>query len=289
MATVDQAGNPVTSADTPVRMLADFQLPPEAAGVPNATIGRAVAQLPPHVAPNFPSFGGSTQQCPVSSVVRPSASPGYQGYQWFDPISASTGANLCTNTTARLQNTKVGVATITTPLTEAPLIGNIYFIAASPIPLIGVWIDPSIAPTNPKGITAGIFAKTSTPSYVNNPDLGVALTLTMDSLPDLPITRLQLDIGNNTTRPLGAEILVMAAPTDPSCLPKPADDPLTPFDDSTTPAADSITRMRPWNTIGSDDGMQWTGATYNSLLDNPAPGDVELTNPFPITDCQMPE
>jgi hypothetical protein len=294
--TVDQAGAPLTTAATGVRMLADFQLPAEAAGVPNATIGRAVAILPPQISPRYSSFGASSDRCPVASVVRPFPPPSYEGYQWFDPISTSTGANLCTNTAARAANSRIGSAIITTPLTEQPLKANIYFVDAAPIPYIGVWVDPSISPTNPKGISAGIFGTTSTEPYPG-PNGGTSLVLTLNSIPDLPVTRLQLDIGNvagrvspSTGNTLGAPILDMAAETDPTCRPKPVDDPSTPYDDTITPAAKAFTRMLPWTQITSDNQFPWTGSTGASLLGSSIPpGVTELQNALPITGCSGPE
>jgi hypothetical protein len=306
MQTVNQAGTPLTTAGNPVRMLADFQLPAEAAGVPNATIGRAVAMLPPQISPRYSSFGASADRCPVASVVRPSPPPTYEGYQWFDPISTSSGLNLCTNNINRATNARIGSAIITTPLTENPLKANIYFVDAAPIPYLGIWIDPSVDPGNPKGITAGIFATTSTEVYpitaTGTPgNGGTSLVLTINSLPDLPVTRLQLDIGNVAGRQstqvnppstvvLGPEILDMAAPTDPTCRPKPVNDPNTPYDDTITPAAKSLTRMLPWTQITSDNQFPWTGSTGPSLVGATVPAGVtELQNTLPITGCEGPE
>lgn len=288
MSTVDQAGAPLTTSETAVRLLADIQLPPEAAGVPNATIARTVVQLPPQVNPRFTSYGTSTDQCPFVSTLRPAPPPSYLGFTWFDPISPTTGANLCTNTAARAANSRVGTALITTPLTEQPLQAAVYNLNVSAIPALGIWVDPSIAPTNPKGVSVGLYVKPSTTLYVGGSE-GTSLTYEIDSLPDLPITRIQLDLGNNTTRPLGATIFTMASSFDPACVPKPADDPSTPYDDSTAVAANAITRFRPWSVMLDDNWVARSGATYESLLDDPAPGDVEVQSALPITGCVNPE
>lgn len=291
MQTVDQLGDPVNTAGEPFRLLADLELPPEAAVAPNATIGRTAILLPPQVSLRFQSLGSpSTHMCPLATSVKPSSSPAYEGYQWFDPISAFTGVNGCTSTASRAAASRVGTATITTPLTEAPLVGAVYFLSQSVFPRIGIWFDPSVAPTNPKGISLGFVVDWMAVPYAGSEEI-LSMAFKFDSLPDIPITRLQLDLGNNTSRPatLGAPILDWGAPTDPACLPRPSDDPETPFDDTTAEAGEASTLLRPWPWITSDQMMMWFGASHPDLLSTPSPDDVELRSPFPIDGCEMPE
>jgi hypothetical protein len=241
----------------PVKLDADFQLPAESATVPNATIGRAVAILPPQVSPYNAVFGTSANQC-AASKIRP-GNTATVGFQYFD----KNFGTVCP------PDALIGTATITSPLVPDPIIGKIYFINKSPIPNIGIWIDPTIAPTNPKGVTVGLVGKTAT---IANPDDNsfTSLVLTLDSIPDLPVSRLQLAIGDNAARPLGQRVLINAASDDPSCLPN------TLYGDSRAPFQ-AITRMRPWTKITSDAQMAAWGTPPDSLLTLTA-ADTELRN-----------
>ena len=186
--------NPNAGQDT--GLLANVTIP---AG--NSTLRRIRVSEPISVAPNFPAFGLTSDQCPASSAP---------------------GASSIFNPTACPPQALVGKMTLTTPLLPEPLVGNVYLIEKSPIPWLGVSFD---AP----GIQVRLTGVTSTPQADPDCDpdeLGfcpVRISILFNNIPDIPFTNIDLDldgpdrVGGAGT--LSGKILRVVQPTDPACFP----------------------------------------------------------------------
>jgi hypothetical protein len=161
---------------------------------------------PSAIAPNYPAFGDTLDQCPASAA--PNAS------SIFDPTNCPP-------------QSFVGTMTINTPLLPTPLTGKVYLITKAPLPWLGVAFDQP-------GISVRLTGVTSTPQVdptcdptdLDTNPLGCVsqISIVFNSLPDVPMTGIQLVLDspsrtgiNNITLP--GRILKIAKPGDPSCQP----------------------------------------------------------------------
>ncbi|HEV7948564.1 MAG TPA: hypothetical protein VGP24_02230, partial [Glaciihabitans sp.] len=215
--------NPQAEATT--GMTADVNIPFDHSPIRGLTV-----KLPPFIAPGFPSFGVTADQCPNGSqtnVSPPSTTPQYLS---FDPTNCPPQA-------------RVGLMKITTPLLDNPLFGDVYLINASPIPYLGIDINPNVVvpagqQPNPQGVTIGLVGTTTTLQYLPatvsdppepgfcNPDIETcaqAIQATFTSLPDVGLNGVNMVLGGiNTNRVsvqagnpiLDPNILVIAAAGD---------------------------------------------------------------------------
>ncbi|MBJ7459330.1 MAG: hypothetical protein JHD02_09105, partial [Thermoleophilaceae bacterium] len=159
-------------------------------GTPSETARRAAIQntvvyMPTSVGANLPAFGDTADMCPGSAADASSV---------FDPSSCPAIA-------------LVGTIAIDTPLLEDDLIGNVYGINKTPIPWIGIDINPDVAPTNPVGLTLRLTGVTDTASYPScnvsaAPWCGNRVKITLANLPDVPMNGVVIDLSGRTARPV---------------------------------------------------------------------------------------
>lgn len=126
---------------------------------------------------------------------------------------------------------KVGKITIDSPLFPQPLVGNVLAIGKSPIPWLGIDINPSVSPTNPAGVTLRLTAMTNLtpiPGCVSSgsgfqPWCGDRYQLRIAGMPDIPITSVDLDLSGRSARPvptLDPLLFTTVDVNDPSCRPE---------------------------------------------------------------------
>ncbi len=194
---------PTPAAGELVGVHSEIELPDD-----NASLRQVKVKMPSMLSVNYPSFGVSADQCPASSVG--SGSP----VSNFSPASCPAQA-------------KVGTVSIETPLLADPVHGDVYLIEKSPIPWLGIDVNPSIA-GNPKGVTMRMFGVTSTQN--SNPGCGVVevcepqvVVTFAANLPDAPVKKISMTIdGPNRAGvggPLSGKILKVADATDAVCEP----------------------------------------------------------------------
>jgi hypothetical protein len=212
--TINQVlSNPVAAAETGVNATVTL-------GTDNSAIKSLRVNEPPSLGPNYPSFGQQTDQCPASAA--PSA------LAVFDATNCPP-------------QSIVGSMTINTPLLPTPLNGTVYLINKSPLPWLGVKFDQP-------GISVRLTGVTSTPQVDPTCDplesdegfCQTQISILFNNVPEVPISSITMSLnGPNRTGGNGAslsgKILVVATPSDPTCVPSsPARAVFTPF--SGTPA-----------------------------------------------------
>ena len=245
------------NAGDQVMVKADFSLPDEALTVPNATIGRGAVQMPPSMAADLPSIGATSEQCGTQSAYPNTTAAGYVTFiPGTDPVDT---ARYCP------PGSVIGTATIKSPLVPGDIIGRVYAVNA-PVPNIGIWIDPSVAPTNPQGVSFGLYFRTIASATADEGDGSLStIQLNMNSIPDVPVSSLSMVIGDNPNRGgvLGQTLLKFVEPTDPACRPSPegpdANDPSIIYPANPDPWS-IILRLRPWSQILSAADMVNTGS-----------------------------
>lgn len=164
-------------------------------------VNNVVLRLPSAISTNTPAFGStSTDQCPITSID----ASGLQNT--FNPTDCPTQA-------------KVGTVEIETPLLPDPLGGELYFISASPIPIIGIYVDPSTGPDNPAGVSFGLYGSTSTQklSSACTSSCVQGLITTFQSLPDVPIKKITVTTDGTPRGALDANFLQWAGSSSSSC------------------------------------------------------------------------
>jgi hypothetical protein len=270
-------------ASTKVMLKLGLSLPDEALSTPNATIARAAVQLPPSIWSDLTNLGSGADLCGLSTAYPSVTSAGYTS---FVP-----GTNPSIPSTYCPPSSIVGSARLESPLFPDELIGRIYAINASAVPHLGIWIDPSVAPTNPQGVSLGLFARLNAGATADEGVDGIQ-TIQMDfnSLPDVPLTRFELTIGDNLNRGqttggtnLDPTIFKMTGSTDVGCRPSPGD-----LDEGIPEYPDpwnAIARFRPYSNIGTSADM---GSALFAGAGNPADSkDVEATRiPISVTGCE---
>jgi hypothetical protein len=178
----------------------------------SATAKSVRSYLPAGFAPNFPSFGAQADQCPASTATLASSS--------FDPTACPAQA-------------KIGTVTLTTPLLADPVVGDVWLINKSPLPWLGIDINPGVSPSNPKGVIIRLSGVTATPQLdptcdpLTDPSgqCQSQISVLFNNIPDAPVTSMTLSmdgpdrtgVGNTT---LSGKILSIATASDPMCQPK---------------------------------------------------------------------
>jgi len=188
--------NPSAGAETGVNATVTL-------GEGNSSIKALRVNEPPSLGPNFPSFGQQTDQCPASSAPLPSSV--------FDSTNCPAQA-------------LVGTMTINTPLLPNPLTGQIYLINKSPLPWLGVKFDQP-------GISVRLTGVTSTPQvdpgcdplFDPNGFCQTQISILFNNVPDVPISSIDFALdgpsrAGNGGASLSGKILVVATPSDPTCL-----------------------------------------------------------------------
>jgi hypothetical protein len=175
-------------------------------------------KLPPYIAPDFSAFGYPADQCPNTTVTTENADDTV-AFKVFRPSVGMPGG--CPD------SARVGKAIITTPLLDGPVVGDVYLINSSPIPWLGIEVDPNVDPGNPQGVTIGLVGFTDTPFYDSScvtSGCPKGITANFTSLPDVPLSSVDLQLGGvNMNRvgvgnvPLPSTILLMAQPDDAAC------------------------------------------------------------------------
>jgi hypothetical protein len=186
-------------------------------------------QMPPAIATEIPNFGSPQDQCPVTN----------------SGSNAAGDANIF-NAAGCPSQAKVGKVFIETPLLPDPIEGDVYFSEASPIPNVGIYVDPTTGPNNPKGVTFGALGLSGTPKLNSDcPTSGISaplggcktgLAISFSLLPDMPVKKITM-ISSGTPRPTGhdslgnpvapghptevvlGDFLRNASPTDVNCQP----------------------------------------------------------------------
>lgn len=165
------------------------------------------AKLPPLVGLNFPAMGSAADQCSASAA--PLASSPFRPQ--YCPAQA-----------------RVGSVTIETPLIDGPVVGNVYVINKSPLPWLGIDVNPSVSPSNPKGVFIRIVGVSFTPAFNSlacdeDPDqCGTQIRVLFNNLPDAPLSKITLNIDGPDRTGIGdvvlsGKILTVASPSDPVC------------------------------------------------------------------------
>lgn len=183
-------------------------------------------QFPPSVAPNTNAFGEDWNQCPTTSI-----STGAGGQNVFNAAECPSEA-------------KIGTVEIQTPLLPDPLEGYLYLITSSPLPNLGIWVDPTTGSNNPAGVTIGLYGKTYGTNAISPNCLPIdyssclsGLAASFDYLPDAPMTKITVvndpaardnyhdDDGNPIVPPdppngtIQGSFLKNATKNDSNCLP----------------------------------------------------------------------
>ena len=185
----------------------------------HSTTQRIFVKEPPKLGPNTAAFGNSSDQCPSASA-NAAAAVGV-GNTAFDKTSCPAQA-------------RIGQIKIVTPLLADPVIGDVYLINKSPLPWLGIHVDPTVTypgrpvgEVNPQGVTFDLLGTTATPpvhttcsSNNGDPNCGIGqpncdldtqfcqtqITTTVPIEPDIPLTSATLYLGilaDGTTPPPG--------------------------------------------------------------------------------------
>jgi hypothetical protein len=231
--------------------------------------------LPSFIATNLPSFGNSEDMCGQSTSEIDASAGSQPPYFYFDPNGCTRQV---TPTVSGPNNgqARVGSATITTPLLDYPIRGDVYLIDNAPVPDIGIDINPNLAnpdsPTgfNPQGVTIGLVGRSSTVPCNTGENCIQAI---FNSLPDVPLTSVHLELGGvsgrvgengNALNPLPLRI---ANATDSVCR---------------NTGGNVLSNINPWrDVVGQNDSVTPTGDT--------APGKLNLTQSLSPTGCNDPK
>jgi hypothetical protein len=180
---------------------------------------RIFVKQPPKIGANFGAFGNSSAQCPSASVVAAGAVG--VGNTPFDPSSCPATA-------------KIGQALINTPLLETPIVADVYLVNKTPLPWLGIHVDPSITypgrpagEANPAGVTINLLSTTATPTVhptcssgngdancgIGEPNCDTdtqvcqsQISVSAPILPDIPLSSITLYLGrlaDGVTQPSG--------------------------------------------------------------------------------------
>lgn len=236
-------------------------------------------QLPPSMAPNSPEFGTPQQQCPVTNFQ----------------MSGPGGENMISNIGCP-ESAKAGSVEIETPLLPDPVIGELLFADGSPIPYMGLWVDPTTDGTpaevgpNPAGVSFGVVGAPAT-DYLADGGCDTAkgackgLSVKFQMLPDVPIKKITVIGDPASNRPasptnLSGQFLYTTAATSKECQPQ----------------SDIELKFTSWVGWDSDQEISTRGGsgvtpfsmsgcnTPSTTMVNTAPfGDFTTTNPPPLS------
>ncbi len=98
----------------------------------SSNIKSLIVDSDPRIGPNIPAFGTSEDQCPSSSIPT---------------LTSPFDVSVCPS------QAKIGTITIDSPDYAGPATGDLYIVGKSPVPWLGVNIDPTTAGGNPSGLT----------------------------------------------------------------------------------------------------------------------------------------
>jgi hypothetical protein len=205
--------NPAAGGTTPINV--GLTLPFD-----NSTVRSTVLKLPSFISPNLPAFGNAaTDQC---------AAGGQPTGAYITSASAfgtATGAyREFTNTTCPSQSL-IGSAILSSPLLTQTLKADVYLSASSPIPALGIYVDPAKY-GNLQGVKLGLYSLNATPQVdplcdpttSETGDCPTQIQATISSTPDVPVTGIQLQLGGQTGRALGPDAVSIATAGDPACV-----------------------------------------------------------------------
>jgi len=206
---------PAAGGSTPVNV--NLSLPFD-----NSTLRTAIVKLPPFIAPNFPAFGAPTDQCSAGAYAGSTT-----GSYIVSPSAFGTAAGAYREfTTANCPpQAIIGQATLTSPLLPTPLTADVYLSGSSPIPALGIYVDPAKY-SNLQGIRIGLYSLNATPQVdplcdpatSETGDCPTQIQATISSTPDVPVTSVAMRLGGQTGRTLGEDAVVIASPSDPACV-----------------------------------------------------------------------
>ena len=103
-----------------------------------STMKSVSVAMPRFIATDTVALGGGADQCPAASIVVGGS------YSAFSPALCPPAA-------------EVGTVSIETPLLADPVQGKVYLITKSPIPWLGIYVDPTTGPSNPAGSSGESF------------------------------------------------------------------------------------------------------------------------------------
>jgi hypothetical protein len=205
--------NPAAGGTTPMNV--NLTLPAE-----SSTIRTTIIKLPPFISPNLPAFGNaSTDQC---------AAGGQPSGAYITSASAfGTAAGAYrefTNASCPPQSV-IGSAILSSPLLTQTLKADVYLSASSPIPALGIYVDPAKYGNLP-GIKIGLYSLNATPQVdplcdpatSETGDCPTQIQATVSSTPDVPVSSLALQLGGQTGRALGPDAVAIATAGDPACV-----------------------------------------------------------------------
>jgi len=184
----------------------------------NSTLRGLKVTLPPFAALNFPSFGVAADQCvdatdatgSIQNVSPPGTLPAYNTF--------IRNSDTCPT------QAMVGTATISTPLLDNDVTGNVYLIGTTPVPALGIDVNPDI-PGNPQGVNIGLVGFNATIPATCSFGACTLVQSTFNSVPDVPISSVHLHLGDVAGRisagpgnpVLNPNILNIASATAASC------------------------------------------------------------------------
>ena len=153
----------------------------------SASMSALTVKLPAAIGLHYNSFGVSSDRCGL--LPDPDE-------QVFDP-------SLCPPN----GQSKIGEVTLTTPLLDGPVTGDVHLVDKTPNPWIGIDVNPNIS-GNPAGVTIRLMGTTSVPqrdptcnSPVNNGSnpCQANVVVNFSNLPDAPLTSVTL-VANGPSR-----------------------------------------------------------------------------------------
>lgn len=254
-----------TNSSDPVQFSTSVTFADDTPAVSKVTIG-----LPSSAKINTNGFGVAADRCSAGSYDADL----YQNV--FNPASCPAAAKFAT-------------AEIETPLLPEPLQAELYFIEASPVPHIGLYVDPSMSPNNPAGVEFGLvgFASMANVAAVCS-SCGTAIVqfkVEFPVLPDVPlkkitvttdgVTRTGIDPDTLDPTTIDANFLAWVSPTDTQCTTN--DDFFGKFESH----VDADSQTRPFSDL---DSLTVSGCdpSLATLTDAPF-GGVASTNPPTLT------
>jgi len=155
----------------------------------NSTLRGLQVTLPPYAALNFPAFGVADDMCK-------DATDGSGAINNVSPAGTFPAYNEFTrNSSTCPDQAMVGTATINTPLLDQPVTGNVYLINVTPVPALGIDVNPDI-PGNPQGVTLGLVGFNATIPATCSFGACTLVQSTFNSVPDVPVNSIHLHLGD---------------------------------------------------------------------------------------------
>jgi hypothetical protein len=186
----------------------------------SSTVRSTILKLPPFMAPNFPAFGiPDGDQCAAGGQPTGAFTTSASAFG-----TAAAAYRSFSNATCPPQSI-IGSAILSSPLLPQTLKADIYLSASSPIPALGIYVDPAKY-GNLQGVKIGLYSLNATPQLdllcdpatSETGDCPTQIQATLSSTPDVPVTSIALTLGGMTGRALGADALSIATPADPACV-----------------------------------------------------------------------